>query len=644
MNKQHLISAITQSMGQRPTPFALIDQETLSIEFMNPAFEQMLPAHVLSELGERSAFLADDAGTSTAIRQCVEKKAAIHCVHPDLGLRLQFSPLLNEGDLWAVQCFALQGLGGLQRPLSEDAPALPEEMVHSIARIPAHIWLCRPNGEVFWLSESLRHYLYGPDSNANLTDGCWIEAIHPGDITRTNAWFLQFMLNQSGDSVDFRLYDYQGDLQWFQTRAQLVLDKDGQLDYVMGTSINIQAFKERELRQALEREQIRKDYQANLERTRAVQEQLAQTQKRELLESIAGGVAHDLNNLLFVINLNSNLLKKRLPDEQSQGYLEVIQKTVKRANRLATQLTSFSGRKSQSRQPADPRALVEDVEELLLNAVGAEVDFKLELAEPLGVIEVDKAYFENALLNLAINARDAVQGRGKVWVKVYNKTLHSLGAARSYVVVEVGDNGTGMPEEVQRRIFDPFYTTKEVGKGNGLGLPMVQSFAYQCDGFVEVQSQPGQGTQFFLYLPQSQQPVPAEPSPAPLTGQGQESVLIVEDDVAVRNSLAEALYDQGYRVSTAYNADVALKYIRGGMQVDIIVSDIRMPGQLTAPQMLSILEQENYKMAVLLITGYSGDVLIEDGLLNQQYPVLFKPFSIHELGSKIREVLAQHRA
>ena len=640
MNQQHLISTITQRMELLPTPYALLQPDTLGVAFMNEAFREMLPAGMKERAN--ALFTGADHPARAALRQMLEDKTETHFIHPQLGARLQFSALLDGEQLLGVQCFALHA-GSYAQPPPLQAQDLPEELAQHIEKIPAHIWLCRPNGEVFWISESLKDYLYGEAALGSLSDGRWIEAIHPADITRTNAWFLQFMIKPSALGVDFRLSRHDGDLQWFHASARVVRDTQGQIRYVIGTNINIDVFKQREQAQALEREQLRKEYEANLGQTLAVQQQLAQNQKRELLESIAGGVAHDLNNLLFVINLNSNLLKKRVQDEKAQGYLEVIHKTVKRANRLASQLISFSGRKSQSMQPTSASAVVEDIEELLLNAVGAEVDFTLEIAPDLGTIEVDINYFENALLNLAINARDAVHGRGKVWLKIYNQRVHhSNGTARNYVTVEVGDSGSGMSDDVQRRIFDPFYTTKDVGKGNGLGLPMVQGFVRQCDGFIEVRSELGRGTQFFIYLPHSEQEVQTLQSPEQQTAAGgAESVLIVEDDVAVRDSLALALQELGYQVATAFNADVALKYIRSGMHADIVISDLRMPGELKATEMLAILESENYRIPVLLTTGYSGDVLIEDGLVNHQYHVLFKPFSMDELGTKVREILDQ---
>ncbi|MFG5779297.1 ATP-binding protein [Comamonas sp. J-3] len=640
---QAALIAMAESMEKYSVPYACIDPQSGQIAFMNQGFREQL-----RELGDSNGqrFLSDDAATAQALQTCLQNRDPVSVVNHLIGRVVQLVPMLDGEQLLGVQCFLFTHTGTQHPPAA--APGLSHGLGHGLAdfqlvlqQLPAMVWLSLPNGDVFWMNALLREFLYEDPAHADASDGRWIEAIHPEDITRTNSWFLQFLINQVEGGVEYRLKNRQGIYHWFHTTGRVF--KQGEQVYIAGINVDITAYKERELHNQRALEQELRAHEQQLKDMQTVQQELVRNQKVELVESIAGGISHDLNNLLFVINLNTNLLKKHLANDQARGYLDVISKTIKRANRLSSQLVAFSGRKPQSTQAFQPLELIDDIEELLLNAVGAEVDFHLEAADDLGVIQTDKHYFENALLNMAINARDAVSGRGKVQIRLYNQKRQSEGESRNYVVVEVSDDGSGIPLEVQSRIFDPFFTTKDVGKGSGLGLPMVQNFARQSGGFIEVDSTPGAGTHFFLGIPHCNLAAAAAEMAEPVADVGHESILIVEDDMTVRDSLAQSLYALGYQVTAASNIDVAVKYLRSGIAVDMVLSDIRMPGTLKVPDLLRIMEEEKFDIPVLLATGYSGDILIEDGLLDHKHQVLFKPFSMDTLGVKIREVLDQAR-
>ena len=639
--QQAALIAMAESMEKYAVPCACIDPQSGQIAFMNQGFREKL-----QELGDSNGqrLLRDDAATAQALHDCMQRCSPVSAVNQLIGRMVQFVPMLEGKQLLGVQCFLFTHTG-----THRHRPATMTGLGHGLAdfqlvleQLPAMVWLSLPSGDVFWMNAQLCEFLYADAARADASDGRWIEAIHPEDITRTNSWFLQFLINQVEGGVEYRLKNHRGVYHWFHTSGRVF--KQGEQVYIAGINVDITAYKERELHNQHALEQELRAHEQQLQDMQSVQQELLRNQKVELVESIAGGISHDLNNLLFVINLNANLLKKHLANDQARGYLEVISKTIKRANRLSSQLVAFSGRKSQSTQAFQPLELIDDIEELLLNAVGAEVDFHLEAADDLGVIQTDKHYFENALLNMAINARDAVSGRGKVQIRLYNQKRQVQGESRNYVVVEVADNGSGIPLDVQSRIFDPFVTTKDVGKGSGLGLPMVHNFARQSGGFIEVESTPGAGTHFFLGLPHCHLAAAAAAEAAePAAKAGRESVLIVEDDMTVRDGLAQSLYALGYEVTAASNIDVAVKYLRSGIAVDLVLSDIRMPGTLKVPDLLRIMEEEKFDIPVLLATGYSGDILIEDGLLDHKHQVLFKPFSIDSLGVKIREVLDQAR-
>ena len=420
-----------------------------------------------------------------------------------------------------------------------------------------------------------------------------------------------------------------------------MLRDDGRLAYVMGLSIDIDDFKNKEAAQAFELKQMRQENQLNLNKMLQVQQELITVQKRELVDHLASGVSHDLNNLLFIMNLNSNMLKKRVHDEQALSHLDSIHKTIKKAGRLASQLVAFSSRKPQSAMVVNLGEVLEDIDDLLRNTVGAGVQLILSVAEGTDCVKVDRNYFENALINLAINARDAVSGKGQVDISIYNQP--PLPNSPPHVVVQVKDNGTGMSDAVQSQIFQPFYTTKAAGKGTGLGLPMVQGFVRQSNGRIEVHSELGKGTSFLIFLPCSDES--ADPHQPALQDslQGDESLLIVEDDTDVRDTLALALRGLGYRVTTAFSTDMALQYLRSGMKVDLILSDVRMSGEIQPANLMQLLKADHRPTPVLFTTGYSPAEVESQGLLDQAEHVLFKPFSIDELSHRIHAILQPQR-
>ena len=628
MTQHPIISALIDSLGALSIPWALVDPVSLRCVHMNAAFQQMArrtrPMPGYQFFDERPAVVQ-------AFQQCALGDKEVLLTQDDWDQPLRLVPLRADGALLAIQCFV-----SLVDSAYKKNSALEQRYLQVIEQLPVHVWLAKTNGDVFWANHALHDFVYGPGQPGDIRDADWVQCIPPEDLAQTQAWWLRFAKAPSQEGVVYRMRARDGQQQWFYTTAMNVLCTSGAVLYVVGINLNIDHFKTIEHDQAQEIDAVRKQYAQHLDKALAVQQELVASQKRELIESLAGGVSHDLNNMLFVMNLNSNLLKKRLTDESNQGYLDSIQKAIKKAGRLATQLMSFSGRKSQASQAADPRAVVEEIEDLLRNAASAEVDFQLEVAPALGTIKVDKTYLENALINLTLNARDAVGEHGQVHMRIYNGQ-HADNPQINYVVFEVSDNGMGMSDEVREQIFHPFYTTK--GTGNGLGLPMVKNFVMQSDGLIRVQSTLGQGTSVFLYLPHSQDQILEEADTIAPAEHGDESILVVEDTAEVRNSMAQALSELGYRVSTAHNPDIAIKYIRGGLKVDLIVSDIRMPGTLQSTDMLRILQAEGHTMPVLFATGYSGDVLIENCLIEGQHQVLFKPFSMDELGAKIRDIL-----
>jgi signal transduction histidine kinase/DNA-binding response OmpR family regulator len=371
----------------------------------------------------------------------------------------------------------------------------------------------------------------------------------------------------------------------------------------------------------------------NTER-RGLEEQLSHARKMEAVGQLTGGVAHDFNNLLTVVLGNIELIKRRTGDQHELGrQIEAVRLAAEKGGALTRQLLAFSRRQRLNPLTVDLNGLIADFAPLLRQAVGEAVSIELELAaEPLPA-HLDPAQFESALLNLAVNARDAMEGGG-----VLSIAAGTVGGDDSRILVTVRDTGQGMDTDVASRIFEPFFTTKEIGKGSGLGLSQVYGFVRQSGGEISVSSVPGQGAAFEIYLPRSQ----AALSPRGAgdgTGEvvrGSERVLVVEDDPAVLAMAVETLEGLGYQVTTADTAAAALKRLKGRKAFDLLFSDVVMPGGVNGVQLAHLALQERPELKVLLTSGYVGD---EAASWANEFPMIDKPYLGPALAAKIRAVL-----
>ena len=382
---------------------------------------------------------------------------------------------------------------------------------------------------------------------------------------------------------------------------------------------------------------------------RTLEAQLVQAQKMEALGQLTGGIAHDFNNLLQVISGNLQLLEKDLmPGDPRRRRIANALIGVDRGAQLASQLLAF-GRQ----QPLSPKALnlgrlVRGMDDMLRRSLGGAIDIDIIISGGLWNCFADRAQVENALLNLAINARDAMQGRGKLTIEAGNALLddayvrdHPGLAAGQYVMLAVTDTGSGIPPEILARVFDPFFTTKRPGQGTGLGLSMVYGFVKQSDGHIRIYSEAGEGTTIRIYLPRSRQAEDAEPAPqgpAPDLN-GSETVLLVEDDEAVRATAHELLAGLGYRVLTAVNADEAMTIIDKGAAVDLLFTDVVMPGTLRSPELARLARQKLPGLKVLFTSGYTQNAIVHAGRLDDGVELISKPYSQERLATKIRQIL-----
>ena len=383
-----------------------------------------------------------------------------------------------------------------------------------------------------------------------------------------------------------------------------------------------------------------------------VEQTLRQSQKMEAVGKLTGGVAHDFNNLLQVIGGNLQLLAKDVAgSERAAQRVRNALAGVSRGSKLAAQLLAF-GR----RQPLAPKVVnlgrfVRGLDDLLRRALGDGVEIETVISGGLWNTLVDPSQVENALLNLAINARDAMQGHGKLTIEAGNAALtddytahHADVRPGQYVMLAVTDTGCGMTPEIIEQVFEPFFTTKPEGQGTGLGLSMVYGFVKQSGGHIKIYSEPGHGTTIRLYLPRVQavEDVATEVDAGPITG-GTETVLVVEDDEEVRSTVVDLLAELGYRVLKARDAQSALAIVESGAAIDLLFTDVVMPGPVRSPELARQTRIRLPDVAVLFTSGYTDNAIVHGGRLDQGIELLSKPYTREALARKVRHVLRQQR-
>ncbi len=391
--------------------------------------------------------------------------------------------------------------------------------------------------------------------------------------------------------------------------------------------------------------------EAEVQRRELAEEALRQAQKMEAVGRLTGGIAHDFNNHLTVISSNIELLKRRLPPDNATlaRLADAAMHGVQRAATLTHRLLAFSRQQPLDPEPLDAGRLVTGMSDLLRRTLGGGVDVETVLAGGLWQTRVDANQLENALLHLAVNARDAMPAGGKLTIATANSHLddayaaaHAEVRAGQYVMVAISDTGDGMTPEIIARAFDPFFTTKPLGQGTGLGLSMVYGFVKQSGGHVQISSEPAHGSTVRLYLPryvrqEDRQPAPRMPPRA--AQEVGETILVVEDDEAVRRSSVEALREIGYVVLEAPDAMEAFRLIldRGG--IDLLFTDVGLPGGVNGRALADAARNAASGLKVLFTTGYTRTAMLHNGALDAGVHFLAKPFSLQQLASKVREAL-----
>jgi signal transduction histidine kinase/CheY-like chemotaxis protein len=383
------------------------------------------------------------------------------------------------------------------------------------------------------------------------------------------------------------------------------------------------------------------------EKLRASEAQLVQSQKMEAVGRLAGGVAHDFNNLLTVISgycaMSLQMMEAESPLRKNN---EQILQAAERAGALTRQLLAFSRKQVLQPRVLDLNETVSAMEKMLRRLIGEDIELQTTFDTPLGSVKADPGQIEQVILNMAINARDAMPRGGKLTIRTANVTIDQKTSFRNraldvgeYIMLAISDTGVGMTEEIKAHLFEPFFTTKGVGKGTGLGLATCYGIITQSEGDVRVYSEPGTGTTFKIYLPRTS----ATPERAPKRDsdnlpRGTESLLIVEDDKAVRKMIVTALGECGYRIQEACSAVEALPLLENDIHFDLVITDVIMP-RMSGKELHDRIKIHAPEMKVLFISGYTDDILAHSGVPGESASFLEKPFSPARLARKIREIL-----
>ena len=517
--------------------------------------------------------------------------------------------------------------------------------------MPNQVWAATPDGKLNWFNG--RVFQYSGRAFNDLAGDGWASMVHPDDLPGAVPQWQRALESGSNYEVEFRLLRHDGDYRWHIARAVSIRSETGDIVRWIGTNTDIQ--EQKSSAQALAELNATLEAQVQI-RTSALiasEEALRQAQKMEAVGQLTGGIAHDFNNLLGGISAGLELLDLRLKQGQYDKvghYIEAAQSSAKRAAALTHRLLAFSRRQTLNPTPTNVNRLVGDMEEMLRRTIGPSIHMEVVGAIGLWPTLIDPHQLENALLNLCINARDAMPDGGRITVETANKWLdHRAASERNvppgqYISVCVTDTGTGMSPDVIARAFDPFFTTKPIGSGTGLGLSMIYGFVRQSGGQVRIYSEVGMGSTVCLYLPryygEAIVPKSEEPAEAPVSAVTSATIMVVDDEVTLRVLLKEVLEETGYRVLESADGATALHGLQANGPVDLLVTDVGLPG-LNGRQLADAARSIMPKLKVLFITGYAENAVIGNGHLEPGMEILTKPFTIDVFAARVRELTSK---
>ena len=550
--------------------------------------------------------------------------------HPGRDNRLHYvdfslKPVYDAGG--AVVLLIPEGHDITERKEAEDALRRSEERFRLLVQNQTEFVVsCQPDATLTFVNDSYCEY-FGIRAEDAIGSNL-VECFAPKDRETMAGLITGVTRDKPVASGEYLVMVRADQQRWTHWTAIGIFDADGQLTAIQltGRDIHDRVMAE-EARQTLE-------------------QQLLQSQKMEALGQLAGGVAHDFNNLLTVIAGHTDMLLSDKDDHPARHDLQQIRQASDRAASMTRQLLAFSRQSVLETKIINLNTVVAEMETMLRRSIGEHIELIVHAAPDAHAVKADPDQLGRALLNMAINARDAMPDGGKLVIETRNVVLPDLtgtvadAGTTPYVMLAMSDTGSGMTPETKSRLFEPFYTTKEQGKGTGLGLAVVDGIVKQSGGRIDVYSEPGAGTTLKVYLPATQaqdaSALPPSDGPPP---RGSETVLLVEDEPAVREMTQAALQRHGYTVLPAASGAEALQIARANQgAIDVVLTDVVMPG-MSGPQLVERLREDQPRLAALFMSGYTSDAVLRHGIETGEADFLQKPFSASALATKLRQVL-----
>ncbi len=518
--------------------------------------------------------------------------------------------------------------------------------------MPGFVWTADADGRLDYTSPNWHTYS-GTDPEASQGEG-WAAFVHPDDRAQAFERWAGALSSLDPYEVEFRLRRADGVYRWWLARAHASVEPDIGTVRWIGTCTDLDEIVAARETLARSREELEVMVEERLAVQRDLEERLRQSQKMEAVGQLTGGLAHDFNNMLAGISGSLELMQIRLQQGrvgEVDRYIVAAQGAARRAAALTHRLLAFSRRQTLDPKPTDVNRLVVGMEDLVRRTVGPATDIEVVTAGGLWSTLIDPGQLENALLNLCINARDAMPDGGHIVIETGNKWLDERGARErdlepgQYVSLCVSDNGSGMPPEIIAKAFDPFFTTKPMGQGTGLGLSMIYGFVRQSAGQVRIYSEVGQGTMVCLYLPRhvgtdaEDGGEVIEPADLSQVVHG-ETVLVVDDEATIRMLVAEVLEDLGYVAIEAGDGASALRILQSDVRIDLLVTDVGLPNGMNGRQLADAAIALRPTLKTLFITGYAENAALSHGHLGTGMQVLTKPFGMDALRSRITDLLS----
>lgn len=477
--------------------------------------------------------------------------------------------------------------------------------------------------------------------------------VYPDDRALLSSAIGAAIADKSGLELELRVLDASQRVRWTLLRAVPLLDAHGAIEEWFGTASDVTDRRQAEEQLRLLTETLEERVRERSAALLLAEEKLRQSQKMEAVGQLTGGLAHDFNNLLTAITVGLELLQARVQQgkyDRLERYVEMAQTSAARAAALTQRLLAFSRRQTLAPSALEVEALVHGMREIIARTLGPSISLQVIPAADAWKVLVDAPQLENALLNLCINARDAMPDGGELTISLHNRSLDHAAAQLldlppgDYVCLSVQDTGTGMTEEIMSKVFEPFFTTKPIGQGTGLGLSMIYGFTRQSGGHVRIESDVGVGTTMALYLPrfsgeQVHDEGPATQDDPQRATMHSCTVLLVEDETAIRVLISEVLTDAGYRVIETAEGSAAVERLRSAETIDVLVTDVGLTGGLNGRQVADAGRQYRPMLPVLFVTGYAATAAVGAGQLDDGMEVLTKPFLAADLERRVAQLL-----